>query len=181
MTPNPPSCTGRRGPSVLSCSTPLARNRCYGPFANTLMLRTLRIICTVNLPLAITVLAAYIIYGLASGAPIGEHFFGMVPGRLGRGAGAIYPPWTWYALTQGLVMFLFICERLLQLDSHSDRVFCLIFTTLFLVSLLIEHLPHRVIFPEDVKVKVIPGREQVLMWYLFCSNGIYGLFGSNDD
>jgi len=91
------------------------------------------------------------------------------------------PAWTIYAIAQGLILALFVCERLFQLERNSDRVFCMIFTIVFLIGFLIAHLPHRVIFPEDEKVLVIPGHEQFLMWYLVCSNGIYALFGSNDD
>jgi len=91
------------------------------------MLRTLRTVCTVNLPLAIIILAGYILYGLASGAPIGEHFFGMLRSRMGRGGGPMVPAWTFYAMFQGLILVLFLCERLFQLERNSDRVFCMIF------------------------------------------------------
>jgi hypothetical protein len=55
------------------------------------------------------------------------------------------------------------------------------FVLAFLIVFLMQHLPHRVIFPEDEKVVVIPRHEQVLMWYLWGSNAFYAFVGSNDD
>ncbi|HTL56674.1 MAG TPA: hypothetical protein VL361_13400 [Candidatus Limnocylindrales bacterium] len=145
------------------------------------MLRTFKTLSTVNLPLSIAIFVAYVLYGLASGAPIGEHFFGMERGHLGRGGGPLVPPWVFYALAEGLILVLFVWARLSEGTKNYDRTFCLIFSVLFVIFFLMAHLPHRVIFPEDERVVVIPRNEQAMMWYLWCSIALFALTGANND
>lgn len=112
--------------------------------------------------------------------PLNEHFFGMARSRLGRGGGPMVPAWTFYAIFQGLILVLFTCRQFFESKAY-ERSLCLMFVLVFLYGFVVEHLPHRVIFPEDEKVIVVPGQEQLLMWYVWCSNAFYAVFGPNDD
>ena len=145
------------------------------------MIRTIKTASSVNLLLAIALFAGYILYGVCAGLPVNENFLGMGRSHLGRHGGPMVPPWTFYAIFQGVIFVLFLCGRFFESPRNLDRTFCLMFVLAFLIVFLMQHLPHRVIFPEDEKVVVIPRHEQVLMWYLWGSNAFYAFVGSNDD
>lgn len=144
------------------------------------ILRAIRTACSANLLVSIAAFMGYILYGHLVQLPINENFFGMGRSHLGRGGGPMVPPWTFYALFEGLILVLFLCAQFFE-SKRYERTFCLIFVVLFLYGILIQHLPHRVIFPEDEKIIVVPRLEQVLMWYVWCSNAFYAVFGPNDD
>jgi len=146
-----------------------------------MFLHAIRTTATANLLLVIAVVAGYILYGNLAGLPIGEHFFGMRRGHLGRGRGPLVPAWTFYAISTSLVLLLFLGERFGQWGRKTDRVLCLIFAILFLLSFLVARLPHRVIFPEDEVVVLIPPHERIFMWYYCLAFLLYALAGPNDD
>ncbi len=144
------------------------------------MTRAIKTACTANLLVSIAVFAAYIVFALLAQLPINENFCGMGPTHLGRAVGPIVPSWTVFAFLEGMILVLFLRNR--HFDSRpQDRIACLIFVFTFLYIILLQHLPHRVIFPEDEKNIVVARRDQVLMWYVCCSNAFYAVFGPNAD
>jgi hypothetical protein len=144
------------------------------------MIRALRSLGTANLLLSMALFAAYLLYGSWAGLPLHETFFGMGRSHLGRGSGPMVPPWTFFAIFEALILTLLCCSRFFDAPQF-ERTFCVVFVVVFLYGILIRNLPHRVIFPEDEQVIVVALREQVLMWYLCCSNAFYALFGPNED
>jgi hypothetical protein len=145
------------------------------------MLRALKTLSTVNLPLSIAIFAVYLLYGLASGALVGEHFSGMERARRWGRGGPPMAAWVFYAVAEGLILVLFVRARLSGGTRNHDRTFCLIFSLLFGIFFLVAHLPHRVIVREDKRVIMIPQNGRALMWYLWCSIALFALTGANDE
>jgi hypothetical protein len=145
------------------------------------MIRTIRTVCTGNLLLAIAVVAGCILYGFAVGLPIDQDFLGGRRWRLGRGGGPMMPAWSFLAILEGLILVLFLCERYAGWERKTDRLFCGVFGLVAAIGFVGSHLPHRIIFPEDEKVFLIPLHDQMLLWYLWGSHVLYALMGSNDD
>lgn len=144
------------------------------------MLRIIKTFGTFNLPASIFLFAVYLVYGLATGAPFGEHFLGMVRGHFGRGGGAPVAAWELYAFAAGVLLFLFIWGRISGGQINYDRTACFIFCVLIAVGFLMANLPHRVIFPEDEKVFTMPRIERALGIYLWCSITLFAVTGAND-
>jgi hypothetical protein len=159
------------------------------------MIRSARTVCTLNLGLAMLIVAGYIVYGILTGLPIDQHFLLGGPWSGGRGGPKRLPAWSFYAIFEGIVLVAFLVSFFFKRDLHAHRGFCAVFSSVFLLCLLLgwlqpvmqirppiseegDILPRPTIASAfgDFRCQVLTA-EGCLAIYFWCSHLMYGLLG----
>jgi hypothetical protein len=145
------------------------------------MNRTAGTVSTVNLGVAVLVVAGYIVYGFLTGLPIDQHFLMRGPWGL-RGHPKTLPAWSFYAVFEGMVVAGFLVSFFFKRDFRAVRGFCAVFS-LFLLLSLPGWLPRIQIGPPiansasaDFWSRMFTA-DGCLTIYFWCSHLVYGLLG----
>ncbi len=163
------------------------------------MIRTLRMLITLNLAFAILVVVAYLGYGLLSGLHIDQQFLLWKPWSGGRGGGPKLPAWTFYAFLESIVVVAFLFSYYIKEDVGGHRTFCLVIGGFILFVILFGWLQPLLqirppisddgdILPRATFASTFPAYwssiftvDGCLAMYVWCSHFLYGLFGIKDD
>jgi hypothetical protein len=163
------------------------------------MIRTLRMLITLNLALAILVVVAFMAYGLLSGLHIDQQFLLWKPWKLGRAGGPKLPAWTFYAFFESIVVVAFFFSYYIKENVRGHRAFCLVIGGVILFGILFGWLQPLLqirppisdegdILPRPTFASTFPPYwsriltvDGCLAIYVWCSHVLYGLLGIKDD